>query len=240
MSAKSPRIGFDRFVKLDWCDSMLNVATHEMELSELDSLVSKFVSGPESRRKTLDVLKRLWLTPFPENAEFINRGLVVYKKYLQNSKALPLHWGASLVTYSFFGKTSEIIGRLFNLQDDFLVSDVQRRMAEIYGDRDGITRSTSRVIQSQLDWGVIFKCSDGKRIKQIKPLEIDCEEVMLWLMEALIRYLNKPIPLDFFNSSPALFPFIFKNSSSYYVARSKFLELRTESGSQQFVGLKSN
>ena len=110
-------------------------------------------------------------------------------------------------------------------------------MAEIYGDRDGIARSTSRVIQSQLDWGVILKCTDGKRIEQIKPLEIDCEEIMLWLMEALIRYLNKPIPLDFFNSSPALFPFAFVNSSSYYVARSKFLELHTESGSQQFVGL---
>ena len=229
MPTKSPRIGFDRFVRLDWCDAMLNVATHEMELSELDALVSKFVTGSESRRKTLDVLKRLWLTPFPENAEFINRGLAIYKKSTQSRKALPMHWGASLVTYSFFGKTSEIIGRLFNLQDDFLVSEVQRRMAEIYGDRDGIARSTSRVIQSQLDWGVITKCADGKRIEQI----------MLWLMEALIRYSNRPIPLDFFNSTPALFPFTFTNSSSYYVARSQFLELHMESGLQQFVGIAS-
>jgi len=235
MIQSHPRIGFDRYVQLNWCKAALEVASGKQSLEDLDCLVSEVLDGPESRRKTIDVLKRLWISPFAGNKEFVARGIDIYRS-IGESAVIPLCWGASISTYPFFGKTAEFSGRLFNLQDDCSIAEVQRRMAEVYGERDGISRATARVLQSQASWGSIERVEKGKRIIRQPPLVLIDEQIVAWLVEAVLRYTGKAVSLASLQSMPVIYPFVLAQSLAFVVSNSTTLELRSE-GSSQLVAL---
>ena len=149
----------------------------------------------------------------------------------------PLSWGSAMVTYPFFGKTAEITGRLLSIQGDCSIKEVQRRMAEIYGDRDGIARAVSRVLQSQESWGMIERVEKGKRLVRKVPITLSDEQVVIWLVEAVIRFTGKAVSLANLQSMPVLYPFVLDQSLAYAVSSSKNLELRSEGVGGQFVAL---
>lgn len=237
MTRSPPRIGFDRYVQLDWCKAALDVASGSQSLDDLGDLVSRVLTGAESRRKTIDILKRLWISPFPESKEFISRGVDIYRT-IGESVVLPMCWGASIATYPFFGKTAEITGRLFNLQEDCSIAEVQRRIAELYGDRDGISRATSRVVQSQASWGALTREEKSKRLIRRAPISLTSEQVVVWLVEAVLRYTGKAVSVPSLQSMPLIYPFVLDQSLAYVISNCPHLELRSEGSSNQFVALR--
>ena len=84
-----------------------------------------------------------------------------------------LTWGMALATYPFFGKVAEIVGRLTALQGDCASAEVHRRMAEIFGEREGTRRMTNMVLQSQVNWGAIERVDKGKRIVRKGQINLD-------------------------------------------------------------------
>jgi hypothetical protein len=183
-------------------------------------------------------LKRLWIQPKAGYEEFSKRGVELYRK---NGVGLvsPLSWGSAMVTYPFFGKTAEITGRLLSIQGDCSIKEVQRRMAEIYGDRDGIARAVSRVLQSQESWGMIERVEKGKRLVRKAPITLSDEDVVTWLIESVIRFTGKAVSLANLQSTPVLYPFVLDQSLAYAVSSSKKLELRSEGVGGQFVALRA-
>lgn len=239
MTQTQPRIGFDRYVQIDWCKAALDAASSSQSTEQLDHLVGQTLTGSESRRKTIDILKRLWISPFPESQDFISRGIDIFSR-LGDASVLPLCWGAAISTYPFFGKTAEITGRLFNLQEDCSTAEVQRRMAEIYGDRDGIARATSRVIQSQASWGAIERVDKGKRLIRQAPMRLANDQTVAWLVEAVLRYTGKSVSVPTLQSMAVIYPFVLDQSMAYVVSNSPTLELRSEGPSNQFIALRSS
>ena len=144
------------------------------------------LSGAESQRKTMDVLKRLSTKPFEHLSDFMVRGVAIYKKH-GSSIGLPLIWGASIASYPFFGKTAETTGRLLSIQGDCTVKELQRRIAEQYGDRSGIGRAVTRVLQSQVSWQALTRDETAKRVKKPSPFPIEDDALSVWLVEAAIR-----------------------------------------------------
>jgi hypothetical protein len=65
------------------------------------------------------------------------------------------HWGLSLAAYPFFKVVVETAGRLLTLQGSFTGAQAQRRVREIFGERETVTRAAQRVLRSLADWGVI-------------------------------------------------------------------------------------
>ncbi len=230
-------IGFDRFVQLDWCGLTLEAAVESKTAEDVKDQISTILTGAESRRKTFDILKRLWLQPLADCEDFSKRGIELYRK---NGAGLvpPLSWGSAIVTYPFFGKTAEITGRLLSIQGDCSIKEVQRRMAEIYGDRDGIARAVSRVLQSQENWGMIERVEKGKRLVRKVPIILSDEQVVTWLVEAVIRFTGKAVSLSNLQSMPVLYPFVLDQSLAYAVSSNKKLELRSEGANGQFVALR--
>jgi hypothetical protein len=110
-------IGFDRYVQLDWCASTLEAAVESKTTDDVKDQISTILNGAESRRKTFDILKRLWLQPIAGCEEFSKRGVELYRKNRASSVS-PLSWGSAMVTYPFFGMTAEITGRLLSIQGD--------------------------------------------------------------------------------------------------------------------------
>ncbi len=237
MTTKVPLIGFDRYVDIDWCRSALDAAATQSSVEVVRDQVASMLPGVESQRKTLDVLKRLSTKPFEHLADFISRGIAIYKR-LGQDMVLPLVWGASIASYPFFGKTSETAGRLLALQGDCSIKELQRRMAEQYGDRSGIERAVTRVIQTQTSWQALTRDETAKRIVKRQAVLIQDEELTAWLIEAAVRYAGKSISVPSLQSLPVLFPFTLTRPLAYLASNSPDLVLRSEGPSSQFVELK--
>jgi len=238
MTTKVPLIGFDRYVGIDWCRSALDAAATQNSIEVVRNQVAATLPGIHSQRKTLDILKRLSTKPFEHLVDFIGRGIAIYKRLGQDI-VLPLAWGASIASYPFFGKTSETAGRLLALQGDCSINELQRRMAEQYGDRSGIARAVSRVVQTQTSWLALTRDKTAQRVTKHKAVLIQDDELTAWLIEAAVRYADKPVSVPSLQSLPVLFPFTLTRPLAYVVSNSANLILRPEGPSNQFVALRS-
>jgi len=238
MTTKVPLIGFDRYVDIEWCRIALDAAATQSPIEVVRDQVATMLPGIESQRKTLDVIKRLSTKPFDHLADFISRGIAIYKRQGQ-CVVLPLVWGASIASYPFFGKTSETTGRLLALQGDCSIKELQRRMAEQYGDRSGIERAVTRVVQTQTNWQALTRDETAKRVIKRQAVLIEDDELTSWLIEAAVRYAGKPVPVPSLQSLSVLFPFSLTRPLAYVVSNSTSLNLRAEGPSNQFVALPS-
>lgn len=236
MNSTSAQIGFDRFIRLDCAATALRVKAGVASLDDLTDLIDATHSGPAAKKKTRTVLNRLWLEPRPDLADFADRGVTIYLE-APNTPIVALTWGMALATYPFFGKVAEIVGRLTALQGDCASSEVHRRMAEIFGEREGTRRMTNMVLQSQASWGSIERVDKAKRIVRKSKINLDASPVATWLTEACARYSGRSLPVAGIGSNPTIYPFLLGGSISYLLSQCRFLDLRVDSAGNQVVEL---
>ena len=74
--------------------------------------------------------------------------------------------------------------------------------------------------------------------KRETPITLSDEQVVIWLVEAVIRFTGKAVSLANLQSMPVLYPFVLDQSLAYAVSSSKKLELRSEGVGGQFVALR--
>ena len=79
MNSSAPRIGFDRFIQLDWAAAALNIRAGVAGLDDLNALLDAAGLGVEAKKKTRTVLNRLWLEPRAELVDYADRGVAIYK-----------------------------------------------------------------------------------------------------------------------------------------------------------------
>lgn len=233
-----PRIGFDRYIALDWASAALRVRAGLAEPDDLDVLLDEARLGVAARKKTRTVLNRLWLEPRPELASFAERGIALYKAN-PGVPTAALTWGMAIASYPFFGKVAELVGRLSALQGDCTSSEIQRRMSEIYGEREGTYRTTSRVLQTQADWNAIERVEKGKRLVRLKPLVLNEAETIAWLIEAALRYGGKSVSVAALSSLAVLYPFVLDQPLGYLASQSPNLTLHAQGPGSQVVGLRT-
>jgi hypothetical protein len=236
MTSKAPRIGFDRFIDIDWLRTTLRIRTGEASLDDLKDVLDKAGLGVAARKKTQTVLNRLWLDPRPDLVEFANRGVEVFRNN-RDWSAASLSWGMAIATYPFFGQVAELVGRLSSLQGDCASSEIHRRMSEIYGEREGTSRMTNMVLQSQSNWGAINRVDKGRRLVRLGPVTVSDEAAAAWLVEAVVRFKGKPVSIPSLQSMPVIYPFHLNQSLAYVASKSSTLELRSEASSDRFVTL---
>jgi hypothetical protein len=237
MNSTAPKIGFDRFIQLDWAATALKVRAGTASIDELNELLDGAGLGVAARKKTRTVLNRLWLDPRAELVEFAERGAEIFKA----NPTVPvsaLNWGMSLATYPFFGKVAELVGRLSALQGDCASAEVHRRMSEIYGEREGTYRMTNMVLQSQASWGALERVDKGKRLIRKTPMTLTNDQVVAWLVEAVLRYTGKAVSVPMLQSMAVIYPFVLDQSLAYVISNYPTLELRSEGSSNQFVALR--
>lgn len=237
MNSSAPKIGFDRFIQLDWAATALNVRAGVAGLDDLITLLDAAKLGVEAKKKTRTVLNRLWLQPRADLIDFADRAVAIYNTQPDVS-VTALCWGISVATYPFFGKVAELVGRLSAIQGDCASAEVHRRMSETYGEREGTRRMTNMVIQSLASWGAVERVEKGKRVIRLPRRCIDNDALTAWLIEAAVRYAGKPVSVLSLQSLPVLFPFSLSRPLVYAVSNSANLILRSEGPSNQFVALR--
>jgi hypothetical protein len=236
MSSSVIHIGFDRFIQLDWAAAALRVRAGFATLDNLTELLNASHAGLAAKKKTRTVLNRLWLEPREDLVQFADRGVKIYRQ--EPDTSIPaLTWGMAIATYPFFGKVAEIVGRLTALQGECTSAEVYRRMAEIYGEREGTRRMTNMVLQSQANWGAIDRMNQGKRIVRSNAIDLHGSAVAAWLVEACLRNAGHTLNVASIDSVPILYPFTLGGSTSYVLSMSRALEMRVDSAGNRVIGL---
>jgi hypothetical protein len=220
MSLERKVVGFDRRIRRGWLDATaervcLDGGRREV-VAALDELLAEEVRGEgvhSARGKTETVLLRVWLRPAtlaqPLHAEAVRQFPAA-----SSTARLVLHWGLCLMAYPFFSDLVSIVGRLLDLQDGVDLSQVQRRMAEIWGERSTIRRAVTRVVMSLVDWNVLEEKSRGN-YRPVAPIELSSHALQLWLLEAhFIARADRSTPFAQLVQAPALFPFCLNLSPS--------------------------
>jgi hypothetical protein len=231
-----PQIGFDRYIQLDWARSALRVRAGLETLEELADLIDASHTGTPAKKKTRTVLNRLWLEPRSELAALSDCAVAIYKSDPGASVAA-LSWGMAIATYPFFGAVAEIVGRLVRLQGECSSAEVHRRMAEVYGEREGTRRMTNMVLQSQANWGAIERHNNGKNIMARSNLITLAPDLELWLVEAALRHAGRGMPISSISTTPVLFPFSFSDRLAYNLSQSERFAVRVDSASNRIVAL---
>ncbi|MCA0325016.1 MAG: hypothetical protein LCH89_05360 [Proteobacteria bacterium] len=237
MNVSAPRIGFDRFIALDWATAALRVRAGVLPLEAMEASLDAAGLGAAARTKTRTVLNRLWLSPRADLVGYADRGAALFKAH-PDAPVTALHWGMAAATYPFFGKVAELIGRLSALQGDCASAEIHRRMSEIYGEREGTYRMTNMVIQSQAAWGAVERAEKGKRVIRLSSTTVGHDDLVLWLIEAALHYADKPLAVSSLHALPVLFPFDLTQPLSYLVSSSAHLVVRAEGTGSRYVALK--
>lgn len=236
MQTKAPQIGFDRFIRLDWAAAALRVRSGASDIGELDQILTEAHAGSEAKKKTRTVLNRLWLEPRDELSGLAYRGVDIFRRVTEPQVAA-LTWGMALAVYPFFAKVAEIVGRLTSLQGDCTTAEVHRRMAEIYGEREGTRRMTNMVLQSQVDWSLLQKSANGKTLTRKPPMAVQSPETVQRLSEALLTQVGRPLTLDGLSGQPTMFPFSLGDNLEYVLSLSDTFDMRADSAGTRIIGL---
>lgn len=235
-SDTAPQIGFDRYIQLDWARSALRVRAGLETLEELTALIDASHTGTAAKKKTRTVLNRLWLEPRSDIENMCDRAVAIYK-FDPSTAVAALTWGMAIATYPFFGAVAEIVGRLLRLQGECSSSEVHRRMAEVYGEREGTRRMTNMVLQSQADWGAIERMNKGKYITARREPITLTPDLELWLVEAALRRAGRGMPISSVWTTPVLFPFSFSDRLAYNLSQDERFAVRVDSASNRIVAL---
>lgn len=239
MSQIAPQIGFDRYIQLEWVSMAIKVRAGLARPDDIGALLDSANLGKEAKSKTRTKLNALGIEPRAELADFIDRGVQIFSANDKSALTSVFAWGAAIASYPYFGKVAEFTGRLTSLQGDCSVSEIHRRISEVYGDREVTKRATQAVIQTQANWGAIERIENGKRLIRLAQKTLTDENVISWLVEAALRYTGKALPVTSLSTLAVIYPFLLDQSLAYVLSKSEIIELRSEGPSNQFVALRS-
>ena len=183
-------IGFDRKIQLDWLDVTVGLCQQGLGpnaiTQHLKQNLESEIKGPESRRKTVTVLSRLWVS-VPEKDKLLHAEGLQLAESVQPGERLWLHWGVSLLAYPFFRDVAAIVGQLGHLQGTFSLAQVRRRMVESWGERTTLQRAVPPLVRTLFEWGVILEAEGRHNYTVASPRRTENRELALWLLECALR-----------------------------------------------------
>lgn len=204
-------VGFDRSIKRIWLDKtadLLILGEDKKTIRKtLDNCLREQRAGKESRRKIINLLMRSWVNVAEEHKSIQERALNLYTKGNEEER-LVLHWCMVAMAYGLFFNITEVLGRLFSIQDEVTLGLIRSKIYASWGERSTLYYAINRVIASMRDWDIIR--SNGKTGEYIKGdvIKIDCKAIQLLLLEVYLIISQKMnIPYAGLEMITALFPF---------------------------------
>ena len=212
------QVGFSQRIRLEWLERTANLVLAGNSRDEIRTalraiLEDKLSVGSHSergnRQKAITILLRIWVS-VPEHLSPLRDAGLRLVDELPLSQHLPLHWGMSAASYPFFSKVAEATGRLLRLQGTASAAQVQRRMRELYGERETVARAARRVLRCFIDWGVLQESAEKGVYTATASCSIPEQRTAAWLVEAIMTASSQQIAsLKGVVQSPMLFPFTF-------------------------------
>ncbi|MDM8536083.1 hypothetical protein QUF70_04955 [Desulfobacterales bacterium HSG17] len=240
MTRKQKRIGFDRFIKLEWLEETARLVDKGHTTPDINSWLENSlenqIQGKDSRRKTRNVLTGVWSGVPVDIIPFRDDGLKLLKK-LKPKEILAVHWCMSIAAYPFFAFVTRQIGRLNKLQTEISSNQIQRRVVEHYGDTQSIHRAVARLIQSLCDWNVL-ESKNKSLYNAIPSISTKDSSLLSWAIEAVFYAQSSScLPFQQIINDPCWFPFSFDIKTND-IRENPRLELFRQGLDEDFILLK--
>jgi hypothetical protein len=231
------RVGFDRFIELEWAKFALEIASlpdsNEEKIRALKARLSTLISGEESVRKTANVLTRLWVEPNSAVKPLAKKAIILSPDLL-NDEQVVLHYGIALALFPLFRDTCIQVGRLIQLQGLFHRQEVRQRVMEHYSNQGTIPRSVDRILQTLNNWGITAKGDKTKYYVNRKVIKK--QSLQLWLLEAAVYSAPEHrILLNDIFRLPDLFPFDFNGESRNALTLSSGLRIERDGTNHEYI-----
>lgn len=208
-------IGFNRRLQLNWLDAAAAFCLETSDPAEirarLEPVVSQELAGAEARRKTIDILLNIWLKSGESQPGLRNQALDWFRTTANPGDRLWLHYGLTLLYYSYFWECTGIIGQLSRIEPTITTKMVLNRLAGRLGNIGSLERATRHVITSLRDWGILKPAAQRYRYTpQQKHFSAGQQPLERWLLAcALNAHPAEEIHFEDLLHLPALFPFRF-------------------------------
>ncbi|MBA2244942.1 MAG: hypothetical protein H0W11_08290 [Gemmatimonadetes bacterium] len=237
----TPRIGFDRTIRLAWLDAtaeMVASGRSEAEVrASLNEMLKEAIAGEAARKKTLAVISGLWLRP-KGYAVVLQKDAAAWYPRMPPRQRIAVHWGLAITASAFFFEFVHQLGRLVRLQEEFASAQIIRRVRERFGDRDVVERAGYHVLASLVEWGVVEESEQRGVYHTTSPLSIEDLAISSWLMEATIAAQQASrAPLHSIAQASALFPFVLPVAGEIRAYDSPRLEFSRQGVDEEVVAL---
>lgn len=147
MSDRGPVL--DRPLEPTWLDAAFRIAHETDDLEDvrarLHAALRESDLGTAARVKTVTALVRIWVAPRPDAAPAVRWAS---EALAAEEDLRPLHIGAMLAAYPFFGDCCAVVGRALALETQVTTPDVRARMRASWGDRRTVHNAVQRAIKT--------------------------------------------------------------------------------------------
>ena len=203
MSDNKVKIGFDRFLPLEWSnyalELFLNSGTQVEKYDLLKSYLRSEIPGAESARKTSNQLKRLWLSDQDESHSLRLKAAELLKGENTFEQSI-FHIGLAINVFPVFKETCKRLGELSRVQEIINRKNVIDRVSQTFLYPSSIPRTVSRVIQTLEDWKLVEVHKKDIRLREVL---IEENHIGGWLIQALMfSHQKKEMPLTSINNVP--------------------------------------
>lgn len=204
------RIGFDRLIRLPWLDRAALLAGELRESTALHGEIEQFLAldlaGKDARRKTANVLTRVWWRTSAQHEPLRDEALARFPGCHPDDR-LFLHWGMVLLAYPLFYQVAGVAGRLLRLQGSLRLAQLNSRIAAQWGHRSTLDTVLPRILYSMLDWQALQTTEQPGVYCAGQPISAADPATLRWLLEAAMTANGSDRPLSDLLRAAELFPF---------------------------------
>ena len=204
----SKMVGFSRPVKLEWLDKVAELVMLDKEeetiKAELHEFLSFEIASPTNLRKTREILLSIWVR-CPEK---IKKMAIKAMKGNKNER-LAVHWSLVMLAYPVFLDSAAYMGKVTKLQSTFTATWLKEKLSEIWGERDTMLESVSRITNSMRSMGILEVIKQGEY--KTNSFVIASNECVEFISMVILQIAEKAYyEIDELPNVPYMFPFEFE------------------------------
>jgi len=210
------RIGFDRLIRLRWLDRAALLAAELRDADKLHQAVLAQLAGElpgvDARRKTANVLTRIWWRVPEEHVPLRDEALAQIKGCTPEER-LMYHWGMCLLAYPIFRDVAATVGRLLRLQGVVRQAQVVSRISAEWGNRSTLETAVPRIVRSYVDWGVLVVAEEKGTYRAGTQIALARRGMASWLLTTVRTVRASDLPAGELSSAPEVFAFRISSST---------------------------
>lgn len=240
-------IGMSQRVRLEWLEHTAQLTLAGLPRPEVEAELQAFLRDKLSiggtavrgnREKVITILLRTWVDVDNDLEPLRDDGLGLLRD-LPTSQHLAVHWAMLMAAYPIWGQVAETVGRLLRLQGHVGAAEVQRRMRELRGERETVSRAARRVLRAFHDWGVLVDSARKGIYRAAPPIGAEGGSLAILVAEAWLRAqrLDRAAVAAVVDS-PAVFPIVVDPSCIASAHGGPRLDLYRDGSGELLVSLR--
>jgi hypothetical protein len=208
-------IGFNRNITLPWLDAAAAFCAETDDPADLrarlEPVVGQRIASDVNRRKAIDILINIWVKSAGIAPELRDEAVAHFQATPVIGDRIWLHYGLTLLYYSFFREVAAAIGQLGRYEERVTPAMVKQRLISSRGQLGSLEKAVERIMFSLRNWGLLAE-SDQRHTyaPQGQAFSGSSNDLEAWLLACALRaHPADELPFADLLRLPELFPFRF-------------------------------